>query len=89
MRRRIVFVPMSMEATFSGEVGPDFTAEFLRDDIGSQFRLKNLKGGPIVEIIGLNGGPGDDSDEQLVRGLVRDGVNREVETVEVFVVIVF
>jgi hypothetical protein len=50
--------------------------------------MKNLKGGPIVEIIGLNGSPGDDSDEQLVRGFVRDGVDREVETVEVFVVIV-
>jgi hypothetical protein len=35
-----------MEATLSGKAGMDFTAEFLRKDIGGQFGLKNLVGNP-------------------------------------------
>ena len=42
MRRRIVLVPMSMEATLLTEEGLDFTAEFLWDDVGCQFRVKDL-----------------------------------------------
>jgi hypothetical protein len=33
MRRRIVFVPISMEAAFLIEVRSDFTTEILRKDI--------------------------------------------------------
>jgi hypothetical protein len=44
MRRRIVLVPMSMEATLLTEEGLDFTAEFLWDDVGCEFRVKNLEG---------------------------------------------
>jgi hypothetical protein len=56
----MVFVPMSIEATLSGEVGADFTAEHLRGDVGCEFGLEDLKGGPIVQVIGLDGRSGDD-----------------------------
>jgi hypothetical protein len=49
-----------MEATLSGEVGADFTAEHLRGDVGCEFGLEDLKGGPIVQVIGLHGSSGDD-----------------------------
>ena len=62
-----MFVPMSMEATLLSEVGSDFTTEFLRNDVGSQFRLKDFVGGPVIKVIGLERGSGDDSDEKLVQ----------------------
>ena len=50
MRRRIVLVPMSIEATLLSEVGLDFTTEFLGDDVGRQFRVKGLEGSPVIQI---------------------------------------
>jgi hypothetical protein len=64
-----------MEAILLGEVGSDLTTEFLGKDVGGQFGLENLKGGPIVEIVRLDGSSGDHSDEKLVRRLARDGIN--------------
>jgi hypothetical protein len=66
---------MSIEAILLGEVGSDLTTEFLRKDVRGQFGLKNLKGGPIVEVVRLDGSSGDHSDEKLVRGLARNGIN--------------
>jgi hypothetical protein len=75
MRRRIVLVPTSMEATLLNEVRSDFTTEFLRNDVRRQFRLKDLEGGPIIEVIRLERGSGDDSYEKLVMGLTGNGVD--------------
>ena len=80
---------MSTEATLLIEVGSDFTTEFLRNNIGRQFRLKDLKGCPVIKIIRLDGSSGDNSDEKLVRSLTGNRIDGEIETVEVFVMIVF
>ena len=84
----MVFVPMSMEATLSGEVGADFTAEHLRGDVGCEFGLEDFEGGPIVHVIGLNRGSGDDPDEKLVRGFSGDGVDSEIEAIEIFFIVI-
>ena len=76
---------ISLKRLFLREIGSDFTAEFLRNDVGCQFGLKDLKGGPVIEIERLDRSPGYDPDEKLVGCLTRNGVNREVKTVEVFV----
>jgi hypothetical protein len=75
MRRRIVFVPMSMEATLSGEVGSDFTAEFLWDDVGGQFRMENFKGSPVIKIKRLDGRSRDDANEGLEGELAGNGID--------------
>jgi hypothetical protein len=80
---------MSKEATFLGEVGVDFTTEFLGDDVRCEFRLKNLEGGPVIQVIRLNRGSGDDSDEKLVMGFAENRVDGKVEAIEGFCVIVF
>jgi hypothetical protein len=59
----------------SGEIGSDFTTELLREDVGGQLGLKDLKGSPIVEVVRLDGSSGDHPDEKLVRSLVRDRIN--------------
>jgi len=84
-----VLVPMSMEATLSGEVGSDFTAEFLRNDVRCQFGLEDFEGGPVVEVITLERGSGDDPYEKLIMGLARDGVDGKVETVQILLKIIF
>ncbi len=78
-----------LKGLFLREVGSDFTTEFLRNDVGCQFGLKDLKGGPVVEVERFDRSPGDDPDEKLVRCLTRNGVDREVKTVEAFVFEVF
>jgi hypothetical protein len=88
-RRRMVLVPISMEASLLREVGSDFTTEFLREDVGCQFGLKDLERGPIIKVVRLDGSSGDDSDEKLVRGLTGDGVDREIEAVEILLIIIF
>ena len=80
---------MSIEATLLGKVGADFTTEVLRKDVGCQFGLKDLEGGPVIQVIGLEGSSRDDSDEKLIRCLIRDGIDGEIKTVEVFCLIVF
>jgi hypothetical protein len=64
-----------MEATLLGKVGSDFTTEFLWNDVSSQFRLKDLKRRIVIEVIGLNGGSGNNSDENLTMGFAGNGVN--------------
>jgi hypothetical protein len=59
---------MSIEATLLSKVGLDFTTEFLGDDVGRQFRVKDLEGSPVIQIIRLERGAGDDSGEKLVMG---------------------
>ena len=66
---------MSMEATLLGEVGSDFTTEFLGDDIGSQLGMKNFKGGPVIKIKGLDGCSGDDANEGLEGVLAGNGLD--------------
>jgi hypothetical protein len=77
-----------MEATLSGEVGADFTAEHLRGDVGCEFGLEDFEGGPIVQVIGLNGSSGDDPDEKPVRGVPGDGVDGKIEAIEVFIIVI-
>ena len=89
MRRRIVFVPMSIEATRLREVGSDVTTEFLGDGVCCEFRLKNLEGGPVIQIIRLERGSGDDPKEKLVMGFAGDGVDAKVEAIQIFFIIVF
>jgi hypothetical protein len=89
MRRRIVFVPMSIEATLLREVGADFTAELLRDDVCRQFRLKDLEGGPVVQVIRLERGSGDNPKEKLVMGFTGNGIDGKVEAIQIFFIIVF
>ena len=84
-----MFVPMSMEANLSGKVRLNFTTEFLGDDVGCQFRVKCLEGSPVVQIIGLERGARDDSDEKLVMGFAGDGIGGKVEAIEAFLIIIF
>ena len=80
---------MSIEATFLSEVGLDFTTEFLGDDVGCQFRVEGLERSPVVQIRELERGARDDSGEKLVMGFAGDGVDRKVEAIEAFLVIIF
>jgi hypothetical protein len=75
MRRRMVLVPMSIEATLSGKVRSDFTTEFLRDDVGGQFGMKDFKGSPVIEIKRLDGCPGNDADKGLEGELTYNGID--------------
>jgi hypothetical protein len=75
MRRRIVFVPISMEATLSGKVRSDFTTEFLWDDVGGQFGMKNFKGSPVIKIKRLDGCSRDDANEGLEGELAGNGID--------------
>jgi hypothetical protein len=63
--------------------------EFLGDDVCGQFGLKNLEGGPVVQIVRLEGGSGDDTKEKLVMGFAGDGVDGKVEAIQIFLIIVF
>jgi hypothetical protein len=89
MRRRMVLVPMSMEATLLGKVGSDFTAEFLWDNVSGQFGLEDFERCAVVEIIGLERGSRDNPHEELVGGFTHNRVDGEIETVECFVVVIF
>jgi hypothetical protein len=80
---------MSIEATLLSEVGLDFTTEFLGDDVGCQFRVKDLERSPIIQIIRLEGGARNDSGEKLVMGLAGNRVDGKVEAIEAFPVIIF
>jgi hypothetical protein len=51
--------------------------------------MEGFEGGPIIQIIGLDGGSRDDSDQKLIGGLARNGVDGKIETVEVLFIIVF
>jgi hypothetical protein len=50
--------------------------------------LKDLEGCPVIKIIRLDGSSGDNSDEKLVRSLTGNRIDGEIETVEVFVMVV-
>ena len=71
----MVLVPMSIEATLSGKVGLDFTTEFLGDDVGGQFGMKNFKRSPVIKIKWLDGGSGDDANEWLKGELAHNGID--------------
>jgi hypothetical protein len=43
IRRRIVLVPMSIEATLLVKIGSDVTTEFLWNDLGCQLGMKDLE----------------------------------------------
>jgi len=51
---KIFYVSIFIKATLLSEVGSNFTADDLREDIGCQFKLKDFKGGPIIKIVGLD-----------------------------------
>jgi hypothetical protein len=87
--RKINLISMLMNGLLLSEVGLDFTTEVFRKDVGCQFGLKDLEGGPVIQVVRLDGSSRDDSDEKLIRRLVRDGIDGEIKTVEVFSVIVF
>ena len=85
----MVLVPMSMEATLLGKVGSDFTTEFLWDNVSGQFGLKDFERRAVVEIIGLERRSRDNPDEELIGGFTQHRVDGKIETVEVFLVVVF
>jgi hypothetical protein len=49
--------------------------EFLRNNGGCGFGLKDFKGRPVIGVEGLHGSPGDDPNEELVSGFIGDGVD--------------
>jgi len=63
---------MEIEATLLEEIGADFTTEHLGIDVGGQFGLEDFEGGPVIQIIRLKGGPGDDPDEKPMRSFSGD-----------------
>jgi hypothetical protein len=87
--RRIDCFSFSKKRTLLSEVGLDFKTEVFRKDVGCQFGLKDLEGGPVIQVGRLDRSSRDDPDEKLIRRLVRDGIDGKIETVEVFVLIVF
>ena len=64
-----------MEAALLRKIGTDFTTEVLWLSVGCQPEVKSFEGGPIVGVIGLNGSPGDDPDEDLMCRFTGDGVD--------------
>jgi len=89
MRRRMVLVPMSMEATLLGKVGSDFTAEFLWDNVSGQFGLEDFKRRAVVEIIGLERRSRDNPYEELIGSFTNHRVDGEIKAVKVFLVVVY
>jgi hypothetical protein len=77
-----------MDANLLREVGLNFTAEFLGDDVGCQLRVKGLEGSPVIQIIRLERGARDNSGEKLVMGFAGNGVDGKVEAIEAFLVVI-
>ena len=71
----MVLVPMSIEATFSGEEGLDFTTEFLGKDVGGQFRLEDFIRRAVIQVVRLERGSRDNTNEELMGRLTGDRVN--------------
>jgi hypothetical protein len=46
--RKINLISMLMNGLLLSEVGLDFTTEVFRKDVGCQFGLKDLEGGPVI-----------------------------------------
>jgi hypothetical protein len=80
---------MSIEPIDLREVRSDFTTELLGDDVCRQFGLKGLEGGPVIQIIRLERGSGDNPKEKLVMGFAGNGIDGKVEAIQIFFIIVF